>query len=93
MALIHIKREHALTRDQAREKIEEVAQSLKSDFDLEHEWDGNVLRFKRSGAQGLIGVGASSVEIKIKLGVALLPVKGKIEKAILASLDQIGAEA
>ena len=93
MALIHIKREHALTRDQAREKIEEVAQSLKSEFDLEHEWDGNVLRFRRKGADGLIGVGKSSVEIKIKLSVALTPLKGKIEKAILSSLDQIAAEA
>ncbi len=93
MSLIHIKREHTLTRDQAREKIEEVAQTLKSEFDLEHEWDGNVLRFRRKGAEGVIGVGKSNVEIKIKLGVALRPVKGKIEKAILSSLDQIGAEA
>ena len=91
MSLIHIKRDHMLTREQAREKLEAIAQSLEDEFDLEHRWDGNILRFERSGAKGVIGIGKDSVEIKIKLGVSLLPIKGKIEKQILANLDELAA--
>lgn len=93
MALIHIKRDHNLTREQARARIGEVAETLGSEFKLEHTWDGNVMRFKRAGAKGAIAVGASAVEIKIKLNVALAPMKGRIEKAIVAKLDELEADA
>ena len=87
MALIHIKREHGLSLEQARQKVEDLAQSLEEEFKVEHSWDGNVLRFKRTGATGAVGVGEKSVEVKIKLGMVLVPMKSKIERAINESLD------
>ncbi len=89
MALIHIKREHGLTREQARAKVEELAQNLHDELKVKHTWDGDVLRFKRTGATGAVGVGETSVEVKIKLGMVLVPMKAKIERAILASLDEL----
>lgn len=91
MALIHIKREHHLTREQARARVDEIARRLEDEFKVEHEWDDNVLRFKRRGASGVIGVGANDVEIKIKLGALLAPMKGKIEGAVLETLDELDA--
>ena len=56
MALIKINREHNLTREQARAKIDEIAQGLENDYKVKHAWDGDVLRFKRTGASGAIAV-------------------------------------
>ena len=91
MALIHIKREHGLTREQARAKVEELVQGLGAELKVTHEWQGDVLRFKRSGATGAVGVSDDSVEIKIKLGLVLAPAKAKIEKAILEGLDRFAS--
>ncbi len=87
MALIHIKREHGLSLEQARQKVEDLAQSLEEELKVQHSWDGNVLRFKRTGATGAVGVSDKSVEVKIKLGMVLVPMKSKIERAINDSLD------
>ena len=91
MALIHIEREHHLTREQARAKVEEFAQNLQDEFKIKHAWDGDVMRFKRSGAAGMIAVDDKTVDVKIKLGIALRPMRGKIEKAIHKSLDKVKA--
>jgi len=91
MSLIHIKRDHHLTRDAARARVEEMASKLKDEFKLEHSWDDDVLRFKRSGASGAIGVGEKTLEIKIKLGLVLAPMKKNIEQAIQKNLDDLDA--
>ncbi len=92
MAAIHIKREHNLSRQQAREKIEELALSLKGDFNVKHKWDGDdVLRFETRGASGVIALDDKNVDIKVKLGMLLTPMKGKIEQALLVKLDRINA--
>lgn len=93
MALIHIQRAHHLTREQARAKVEEFAQSLQGEFKVKHAWDGDVMRFKRTGASGMLAIGDNAVDVKIKLGIALAPIKGKIEKAIHKGLDKVQASA
>jgi putative polyhydroxyalkanoate system protein len=92
MALIHITRKHSLTREQARGKIDEMARQLADEFKVKHGWDGDVLRFKRSGATGAIALGDEAVDVKVKLGVVLAPMKGKIEKAIIEGLDKVQAK-
>ncbi len=93
MALIHIKRKHSLSREQARAKVGELAARLAGDFKVKHAWDGDVLRFKRGAASGVIAIGEDVVDVKVKLGVVLAPMKGKIESEILEVLDKVQASA
>jgi putative polyhydroxyalkanoate system protein len=87
MANIHIKRKHNLTREEARKRVDEIAKALKKEFDADYTWQGDALQFKRSGATGFIKLDEESIELKIKLGMMLTPVKGKIESAIRDKLD------
>jgi putative polyhydroxyalkanoate system protein len=82
MANIHIKRTHTLPREVVRARVEELARDLKKKLDADYVWDGDSLRFKRSGASGSIDMGDGFVELKIKLGMLLSPMKGKIERSI-----------
>lgn len=86
MANIRIKQKHALGREDARAKVEDVARDLKSRLKADYSWHGDSLQFKRSGASGSIDVGDDLVEINIKLGLALTPMKGMIEKEIQKNL-------
>ncbi|HAK91416.1 polyhydroxyalkanoic acid system family protein, partial [Massilia timonae] len=49
MAEISIVQQHSLSPDAARSAAEQVAQRIAAEYGLECRWDGDVLRFERSG--------------------------------------------
>jgi putative polyhydroxyalkanoate system protein len=82
MTTIHIKRAHELSRDEAKRRVERIAEDLKDKFNVQYHWKNDSLQFKRSGASGAIDLGDGFVEVKIRLGMMLAPMKGKIEASI-----------
>jgi putative polyhydroxyalkanoate system protein len=88
MATIHIKRQHNLGRDVARQRIEQVANDLQDRLNAKWSWQGDSLRFERSGASGSVQVGEDFVEFKIKLGLLLTPLKGSIEQTIEQEVEK-----
>lgn len=88
MANIHIKRKHDLNRTAARAKVEELARSLQEKLGTNYHWDGDCLRFKRTGASGFIDVSREGeVEVDVNLGLVLRPMKGMIETSINEGFD------
>ena len=88
MAKIHIKHEHQLDRDEARIRIEKIAEELKNRLDAEYAWEGDSLHFHRPGASGCIELGDGFVECTVKLGILLAPLKGTIEASILDNVHE-----
>jgi putative polyhydroxyalkanoate system protein len=88
MAHISIHRKHELGLQGARDQVEKIAEKLKEKLNSDYTWEGDTLKFKRTGASGTIDVSADSFDLEIKLGLALRPMKGMIEKTILENLDQ-----
>ena len=82
MSKIHLKYKHSLSPEQARQRVEQIAKGLKKEYKIDYVWKGDRLLFKRSGAAGNLDLGDGLVELNIKLGIALAPLKGKIEKTI-----------
>ena len=93
MANIHIKRKHNLNRADARIKVEELAKTLQGQLGTDYHWDGDCLCFKRTGASGVIDVSREGmVEVDVKLGLVLRPMKGRIESSIHEGFDAALAE-
>ena len=93
MAKIHIKRSHNLSHDEARARVEEIAKDLKDKLDADYTWDGDSLRFKRSGASGSIDVGDDVIELNVTLGMLFTPLKGKIEDTVRQHMDVVLAKS
>jgi len=70
---------------------EKMAKRLQKEFDLDYEWDGDVLVFERSGVNGELTVGAKEVVMEVKLGFLLRMMKPTIERHIHENLDEIFA--
>jgi putative polyhydroxyalkanoate system protein len=68
--------------EEARSRVEAIAKDLKKEYKIDYVWKGNRLLFKRSGAAGNLDLGDGFIELDIKLGMVLAPLKGKIEKSI-----------
>lgn len=88
MPTIHISRQHDLAPDQARAQVEKLAAQLQQELDASYHWDGDTLRFNRTGANGYIAVKPDSIEVEVKLGMLLGAFKGKVEQAINDHLDE-----
>lgn len=89
MSVIDIHRAHALDKSHARDAAENLAQDLSAQFDVDYQWDGDVLRFKRSGVKGQLTLADDDLHVHLELGMMLRPFKSRIEKEIHSQLDQI----
>lgn len=88
MAKIDVQRSHTLGRDAAREKAEYLAERLSSQYGVRYQWKGDVLEFKRSGADGQIEVGEEQVRVRLNLGLMLSALSGTIKREIEQVLDK-----
>ena len=89
MSDIKIRRAHALSPKQARAAAEKIAAKLSEAFDMEFDWDDEVLRFQRSGVEGHLTLGHKEVVIDAQLGFLLAMMQPRIEQAIHEKLDKI----
>lgn len=88
MSEIVIRRAHGLTPAKAKKAAEKVAQQLDEKFELHHEWDGQMLRFKRSGVSGELELHKHEVELRVRLGFLLFALKPTIEREIHKFFDE-----
>lgn len=88
MATIHITKTHQLDHEAVRANVQELADTLADKLSAEYRWENDRLVFKRSGASGFVRLGDQEVEVEIKLGILLTPLKGNIEKTITEYLEQ-----
>lgn len=88
MSEIHVKRQHGLPQEQAKQSVQAVADKLKGDLGAQCRWEGDSLRFECPGAEGRIDVQPSEVGVSVKLSWLLSAAKGKIERSIESYLDE-----
>jgi putative polyhydroxyalkanoate system protein len=88
MSEITIRRKHGKTPADARASAEHMAAELKEEFDLKYLWDGDVLRFKRSGLAGELALDGEEVALRIQLGFLLSALKPAIEREVHKFFDE-----
>jgi len=83
MAIIDIKKEHSLSKEEARLNAENIANELKKKIPLKHSWQSpDELHFSAQGAKGVIFVHETWMQIKIDLPPLLSFFKKTIETAV-----------
>lgn len=88
MSEIVIHRKHGQSEAKARASAEHMAAELKEEFGLNGTWDGNVLRFKRSGLSGELTLAGQEVDLRIQLGFLLSALKPAIEREVHKFFDE-----
>ncbi|GAB1407357.1 polyhydroxyalkanoic acid system family protein [Thermomonas brevis] len=88
MSRIDIRHPHDLTKAKARKAIEEVAKKLAERFEMEWDWDGDILNFSRSGVDGHIALEPKALHVYAKLGFLTAMFKDPIENEIKRVLKE-----
>ncbi|MDX1457641.1 MAG: polyhydroxyalkanoic acid system family protein [Marinobacter sp.] len=89
MAVIDVHRSHSLDHEHARQAAEALAQDLSREFDVHYQWDGDVMRFKRSGVKGQLNITPADIHVHLELSLLLRPFKARIEQEIHSQLSQL----
>ncbi len=94
MATIDVRRPHALARDEARKRAEDLAKSMQQRFDLDWRWEGDRIVFEApkgaaKGTRGSVDVGEREVRVQIDLPFLLRMLKGTVESKVDEKLKQL----
>ena len=92
MADIDITQAHRLSHKKAMVAAQKMADELAQEYELECVWEENVLRFERSGVQGILEVREKEAQIQIKLGFLFSVFAAKIEEKVAAGMEKIFRE-
>lgn len=89
MPKLEISRQHSLTSEQARLKIEQIGQQLAAKHGLKGSWTGtDTYEFKRTGVKGQVKLQARQVTVRVDLSLVLSPLRGKIEQKLREGLER-----
>ncbi len=82
-----IRREHTLGVEEAKRRVDQVADELGGKLNLTSRWEGDHLRVNGRGVSGRIVVEVDSVEVHVTLGLAMLMLREPIRSSIEESID------
>lgn len=93
MAEISIVQQHSLSPDAARTAAEQVAQRIAAEYGLACRWDGDVLRFERSGVEGALTLERNQAAMRIRLGLFMGAFAPAIEARVADKMRKTFAAA
>lgn len=91
MADISIIQQHSLSPDAARSAAQKVADKLAGDYGLNCKWEGDTLRFDRSGVEGSLVLEERQAALRIKLGFMMGAFAPAIEQKVGDSMRKVFA--
>jgi putative polyhydroxyalkanoate system protein len=94
MATIDVRRSHALPKDEAKKRAEELARSMQERLDLDWRWEGDRILFEAprgaaKGTKGSVDVTDTEVRVQIDLPLLLRVMKGTVESKVTEKLSQV----
>lgn len=94
MATIDVRRNHALSKDEAKRRAEDLAKSMQQKLDLEWRWEGDRIVFEAprgaaKGTKGTVDVSDQDVRVQIDLPLMMRMLKGTVESKVSEKLNQL----
>lgn len=91
MADISITHTHKLPRHDAKEAAQKVADQMVAEYELNAQWNGDVLLFTRSGVSGSLTVSDEEARLEISLGFLFKAFAPTIEEKLGAKMKKVFA--
>ena len=90
---INFIRPYSLPIAVAKARVQKAVDELATEHHLRSEWEGNTLRFDRSGLHGEIRVSDSEIQLQMHLSLLLKPLKGSLVSRIEDKFERLFPEA
>ena len=87
MAQINVQAIHSLSKEDAQQAANDLADDLAEKFSINYGWDGDEIHFERTGVEGQISVDGDQIHVIARLSMALGFLKDLIESEIRRYLE------
>jgi putative polyhydroxyalkanoate system protein len=85
---MRIRRSHNLGLEEARHRADLIAADLQRQFSMRANWQGDALHVRGNGVTGQLTVDEHTIELDVRLGLALMLMEGPIRAAIEKTIDE-----
>lgn len=89
MAEIKVVQAHRLDETAARAAAQQVADKLAGDFGLSCQWQGNVMRFARTGVEGSLTLSPQQAVLQMELGFLMGALAPTIEAKVTDKMRRV----
>jgi len=89
MADFSITQQHTLSRDQARDAAQKIADQMAAKYDMQIGWEGDVLTFSRSGIDGTLAIERSQAVLDITLDFMFRVFTSQIEEKLVRNMAKV----
>ncbi|WP_447835860.1 polyhydroxyalkanoic acid system family protein [Aeromonas salmonicida] len=90
LSTIQVNRQHPLGLAGVRLAAEAIAQDMSEEYQLDCEWEDEEetrLLFRGTGVNGFLCLTDTNLQLEVRLGLMLLPVRSVLEQEILEYVD------
>ena len=88
MANIHLLREHQLTTEELKSKVDLMMTSIGEKIEFNSEWENDSeFCFRRKGANGRITISEKEFELNLNLGLMYRALSSQIESKIISAVN------
>lgn len=90
LSTIQVNRQHPLGLAGVRLAAEAIAQDMSEEYQLDCEWEDEKetrLLFRGAGVNGFLCLTDTNLQLEVRLGLMLLPVRSVLEQEILEYVD------
>lgn len=91
MSELKFSKQHALGRQEVKERITKMENHLKEKYGVNFKWEGDRAEVKAAGVTGTLTLQDKSVDVSLKLGLLMKPMAGKIREAMDKQLERMFA--
>jgi len=88
MTDISITRTHELPLEQARSAARQIADRMVNEFDMQTQWNDDVLTFERSGVSGTLVLREQEAQVEVKLDFLFKAFASTLEEKIARNMDK-----
>lgn len=88
MTTIRVSRCHPLGLAAARAEVDRIAQRVRDVHGAQFAWHGDMLVFRYTGVAGQIRVGPTRIDLDLRLGILLAPMRARIEARLVEKIDR-----
>lgn len=88
MADIEIEREHSMSPESLKARLNSMEEKLRDRYGVQLVWRGDSADVKGTGVTGEVTVGESRVSVRLKLGFLVRPFASKIQETMEKQIDR-----
>ncbi|MFT4825578.1 MAG: putative polyhydroxyalkanoate system protein [Halioglobus sp.] len=88
MAGFRLRKSYSMPKEDVREAAEGLACKLEKEHGVKSRWDGDCVKIKGSGIDGMLSFADGNIDVSVKLGMLASAFKGVLRSEVQRYLDE-----